>query len=57
MSTKARFTGKDNVDLDTSVEKGENYSKESSTVTAFLCRRTVVKLIQDESKNYNVILA
>jgi hypothetical protein len=52
MSIKARYTAKDDVDLDTSVGKGDIGSK-----TTCLCRGTVVNLIDDESQSYYVILA
>eukprot|EP00978_Attheya_sp_CCMP212_P013656 scaffold34290_cov52-Attheya_sp.AAC.1 len=52
MSIKARYTAKDDVDLDTSVGKGAIGSK-----TTCLCHGTVVSLIHDESQSYYVILA
>eukprot|EP00978_Attheya_sp_CCMP212_P042654 scaffold263651_cov28-Attheya_sp.AAC.2 len=52
MSIKARYTVKDDVDLDTSVGKGAIGSK-----TTCFCRGTVVNLIHDESQSYYVILA
>ena len=57
MSIKARYTAKDDVDLNNSVGKGEDHNNESGTNTTCLCRGTVVKLIQDEPENYYVILA
>ena len=52
MSIKARCTAKDDVDLDTFVEKSAIGSK-----TTCLCHGTVVNLIHEESQSYYVILA
>eukprot|EP00978_Attheya_sp_CCMP212_P033727 scaffold137577_cov67-Attheya_sp.AAC.1 len=52
ISIKARYTAKDDVDLDTSVGKGAIGSK-----TTCLCCGTVVNLIHDESQSYYVILS
>jgi hypothetical protein len=56
VSIKARYAAKDDVDLDIPVGKGV-ISNTCGTKTTCLCRGTVVKLIQDETKNYYVILA
>ena len=57
MSIKARHAAKDEVDLETSVGKGDNNRRKSGTNTTCSCRFTVAKLIQDECENYHVSLA